>query len=356
MTHFPSRLRKSHLGLLLAAGLLSAPLRLAAPPAAAQTASSTSGKPTLIANSKKYKNTGEKPATGRAGSATLSARALLNKKDGDNRTTDLEVTTLAEFDTGATAPGNIDKVQFKPLDQNGNAIYAKNFTGLTGSGPFKAQANGLAHKQQLQVQGNISGIDPKRTGVVTVVANVVLRPDLSPTSLGAPAKTVVNTPVNISAVVTELNQDVGAKADAVLLVGGAEVDRARRIFVDAGGVVTAAFTHTFDSTGTKSVEVRVEGVTPGDYDAANNSKSATIEVVSSSNMSFGAYAEDLGFNHSGTWDNKGKDGSRNLVYDDVGEWAQSGWYQNARVDAWMPKAVTFPLSMKAVHKTGGPKW
>src|SRR6202043_1510616 len=75
-----------------------------------------------VSSSKHYRNSGVGNATGRAGSATMSARALLGK-DGN---TTVEVTTGA-LDSPATPPGSFSKVQYKPLNSTGNALFAQNF-------------------------------------------------------------------------------------------------------------------------------------------------------------------------------------------------------------------------------------
>lgn len=240
----------------------------------AQTAQSTLTKPQLISNTKKYRDTGLPSAKGRSGSATLTARALLGK-DGQ---TGIEMTT-GTLDDATPAPGQIIKAQLKPFNKDGETIYARNYTGLNGGGRFAVTVNDLRRAQQLQVQANVTGIDPARTDVVTVVETVKLRPDLAASNLAAPAKAVVNTNVGFSVVVRELNGDVGAKANVVLYVDGREVDRADGIWVDANGTVSAAFTHTFTSEGVKQLEVKVERVTPGDYNPADNSVTGSIEIV-----------------------------------------------------------------------------
>lgn len=257
----------------LAASLLALPLAGAA---RAQTAGNANfSKPRLISNAKKYRDAGLPAASGRSGTASLTVRALLGK-DGQ---TSVELTTGA-LDSAAPAPGRIVKAQLKPLNAGGEAAYSRNFPNLAGGGAFATNVNDLRRGQQLQAQANVTGIDPNRTDVVTVVETVKLRPDLSAVSLSAPGRAVVNTAVQLTAVVRERNGDAGARANVVLYVDGHEADRAEGVWVDAGGTVSVAFTHTFKSEGARQLEVRVERVTPGDYDAANNAAAASVEVVS----------------------------------------------------------------------------
>jgi len=77
----------------------------------------------------------------------------------------------------------------------------------------------------------------------------------------------------------ERNGDVGARASCVLYVDGTAVDRVDGIWVDAGGVVSCAMTHSFSTAGTHALEVRAENVRPGDYDDANNRATASIQIV-----------------------------------------------------------------------------
>jgi hypothetical protein len=279
----------------LAFALLVLPLKNTAH---AQTGQATLSKPQLISNTKKYRDTGLPSAKGRSGSATLTARALLGK-DGQ---TNIEMTT-GTLDNATPAPGQIVKAQLKPINNNGSTMYVRNYQGLTGGGRFALATNDLRRAQQLQVQANVTGVDQGRTDVVTVVETVKLRPDLYASNMVAPAKAIVNTSVSFPVVVRELNGDIGAKANVVLYVDGREVDRADGIWVDANGTVSAAFTHTFTSEGVKQLEAKVERVTPGDYNPANNSVTGSIEIVPPTvKLSYYASATDQGWDSHFTSD------------------------------------------------------
>src|SRR5215213_139927 len=109
-------------------------------------------RPQLVPAGRKYQDKGLKPATGRSGSVSLTARALMGR-DGKSL---VEMTT-GEFDAQAPPPGNINRAQLKPLDENGEALYARNFTGLTGGGYFRTTQDDLQRGQQVQAQANIGG-------------------------------------------------------------------------------------------------------------------------------------------------------------------------------------------------------
>ena len=247
-------------------------------------AAATAGRPTLVRNAVKYRDLGAKPATGRSGTSTLAVRALLGK-DG---VTDLEVTT-GTFDPPA-APRPLTRVQVKQLDAAGRPLRTLNYNGLTGGGTASFRFDGLARGAALQVQGNVT--EGKRTDVVTVTAAVQRRPDLR-VRLEAPAQVRVGFPVNLVATVSEVNGDVGARADCVLYVDGTEVDRASGIWVDAGDAVACAFTHVFTSTGPKRVRVEAANVSPADFDPADNAAEATVQVTGGgSDFNYSAQAED----------------------------------------------------------------
>ena len=227
--------------------------------------------PAAIPNAVKYRDAGHKPATGRSGGATLTVRALLGR-DG---TTDLEV--LAGAASGS-APVELKKVQLKLFEADGSHLATTNHNGLaTASAVFPL--DGLVRNTPLKVQANIEGADGPRTGVVTVRDVVKLRPDLAITALSAAPSTMTDLPTTFTAVVRELNGDVGARADCVLDVDGAPVDSAEGIWVDAAGTVSCAFAHTFAAPGTFTVRARTVRADPGDYDPGNDSASRTIVVL-----------------------------------------------------------------------------
>jgi hypothetical protein len=309
----------------------------------------SSPKPARIPATQRFSDHGLHPATGRSGSASLSVRALLNK-DGK---TDVEMTTGVMDQQDPPPPGHIRKAQLKPLNQDGDPIYTRNYNGLTGGGYFATQVDGLSHLQQVQVQTNIDGIDGRRTNVVTVVETVKKRPDLAVSNL-APGSGRVGVPLNITVLVSELNGDVGATANCVLYEGETEIDRAQGIYLDAGTVVTVAFTHTFTTAGTKQLEVRLEQINPGDWDGANNSVAGNIVITQpNDNLSYNASISDQqgSFLHSETH----KQGDHDPLYGFLAEYGNTNDVQNAsqsvHLDGIALKNSAFPYSF-AVNETG----
>jgi hypothetical protein len=233
-----------------------------------------------VNSSKQYRQSGVGNATGRAGAASMAARALLGK-DGN---TTVELTTnpaaLTNFDAPGTPPGAFSKVQFKPLTQLGNALYAQNFTANTTTGYYKFVTPSAYRAEQVQVQANITGIDRNRTDVVTLVETVKRRPDLVVQNLMFKSSAPVNQAVNISANVVEMNGDAGATTTCVLAIDGSNVDSVKNVYVDTGGSVSCAFAYTFTTTGTHSIQVSATNVVPADWDTSNNSASGNISIVS----------------------------------------------------------------------------
>jgi len=230
--------------------------------------------PERISNTTRYRVSKPSVAKGRSGSATLSTRAL-RRKSGE---TDVELST-ADLDENAAPAGSISRVQIATTDARGRRQMVKEYNDLAANGGYVAFTyRGLARGQALQVQANVTAIDGARTDVVSAAPTVKLRPDLFVERLSAPAKAVTGVPVVITAAIGELNQDVGSRAACVLSVDGIEADRADGIWIDAGGLVSCAFTHTFETTGTKSVSVQVPDAVPSDYDTNNNAATTSIVV------------------------------------------------------------------------------
>jgi hypothetical protein len=237
-----------------------------------EVASVSARRPTRFANTIKYRDKGKKHARALAGVASLEARALLGRDGG----TILDISTGAI--DGAPGAGVLSKIQLKLYAPDGALQTTTNYKGLS-TPVYQLTLPGRVRGSRIQVQGSIVGIDGKHADVVTLNETVKLRPDLSVDRITAPAQSRVRMPVNISAMISEQNGDVGARADCVLAVDGVEVDRAHGIWVDAGRSVSCLFSHVFPATGTKRLTVSAISVSPGDWDPANNSAAVMIEIV-----------------------------------------------------------------------------
>jgi hypothetical protein len=232
--------------------------------------------PERISNATPYRVSKPPVARGRSGTATLTSRAL-QRKTGE---TDVELST-GDLDANSAASGSISGAQIATTDGRGRRQMVKEYPNLEGNEGYLAFTyTGLPRGQAIQVVAQVVDVDGARTDIVSAAPTVKLRPDLFVQRVSAPSKTVPGVPVVITATIAELNQDVGARASCVLSVDGIEGDRADAIWVDAAGLVSCAFTHTFATPGTKSVSVQVANVTPSDYDTANNAAATPIVVRS----------------------------------------------------------------------------
>ncbi|HEX2122669.1 MAG TPA: hypothetical protein VHL59_13600, partial [Thermoanaerobaculia bacterium] len=201
----------------------------------------------LHSNAIKYRDAGQKPATGRSGDATIEALALRGK-DGMTEVT-------------VTSNGSIDKVQLKFHDQTLN--YA-------GSGStFTTRLAGLGRRTPIDVQANVSDAEPARTGVVSASETVRMRPELAMQYVAAPPHALAGAPVHIVADVGEQWGDVGARTTCVLLQDGIEIDRAENIWIDADRIVACEFATVFPpNSGTVTLQVSLRDTMPADYDTS----------------------------------------------------------------------------------------
>jgi CARDB len=227
-----------------------------------------------VPSSKHYRESGVGNATGRSGSAHMTARTLLSKDGGAT----VEVTT-GTLDSTGTPPGSFRKIQFKALSPAGDPLSVQNLFPPTATGYYSFASPLLHRAQQIQLQANIAGIDGNRTDVVTVVETVKLRPDLAVANLSFPSSAFANQPVNISANLVEMNGDAGATTTCVLAIDGNNVDQVRNVYVDAAGSVSCAFAYMFTTTGGHTIQVSATNVVPEDWDTNNNSNSGTIEIT-----------------------------------------------------------------------------
>ena len=305
------------------------------------------GGPPRHPNAVKYRDQGHKPATGRAGSAQLSSRALLGREGAVH----LELTT-GSFEGAGTPTGQITHLQLKHLaDQQ--VRWTKNESGLRAASLERSFA-GLRRGDQLQVQANIR--TPRgRTGVVTVGDVVRLRPDPYIRELTAPTHAQVGQAFVLNAVVAERNTDVGARTDCVLYVDGTEADRANGIWVDAGGVVTCSFMPSFSVAGTRVLEVRLANVRPADFDPDSNSRSVTVEITEpTEEVSYVAWAS--------SWEETYYDlysRTTRTAWDGTSGSVSESWYlsngprQSAVLTGAVGGELVFPLSIRLEHVTGG---
>lgn len=304
--------------------------------------------PVFQPNSNHYADRNPSAVTGRSGSASLASRALLGK---DGKTT-VDVTTGTIG--AATAPGQISKLQFKGLRSDGTAAFTLNYSGMT-TAIQSYTLNGLTRGQPLQVQGNVRGIDGKRTDVVTISDTTRLRPDLA-AGVSAADKAKINTLVGITGKITEANGDSGATTDCVLYVDGVEADRANGIWVDSGDEISCAFTYQFTTLGSHELKVTAANVNPGDWDLANNTATKSIEIVAAEtkmNYWFQASEQNYHYYYHYTGSYRYSDGTYAETSDWDNENLQDQMYQNVYMNTWSNQTATFPLTVTGAESSDG---
>jgi hypothetical protein len=227
--------------------------------------------PGFKANTQKYREKNPAGAKGRAGGATMAAR-MLYAKDG---TTLLEATT-GEFDAPTSPTGDFTRVKAIAYDSNGVEMFTFN-NQVAGGSYFQQALSGLSPGQPFAVQGHVRTTARKNTPI-TITTSVQKRPDLAAQRIIVPSRVPTNIPVQIVAVIAELNGYIGARTDCVLYADDVEIDRSSSIWVDSGDSVSCAFSPTFATLGPVTLKVSAQTVTPGDWDAANNTLERQVEV------------------------------------------------------------------------------
>ena len=306
-------------------------------------------------NAQKYRDSGIKPATGRSGAAAITAIAAANIAGQ----TLLEVRSFRNGDL-TTPLGSIAKLQVKAFAPSGQLLFTTNDNNLAAN-PFTASYTGLVPGVTFQVQANVRGIDGRRTDVVTAVGVPLVRaPDVAVTGVTAPVTALVGMPTVVSATVGELNGDLGARGDCVLYVDGAEADRASGIWVDAGDVVSCAFTVTFTTVGNHALDVRAENVSPADYNRSNNAAPASVQVIAPSTSPtapaarYYASASDLVFTVRDSFMTRWTFvPSGQLFQLIVSDRDDSGRMQEAAFNATIGTAVSFPLTRVELAQASG---
>jgi hypothetical protein len=321
-------------------------------------------RPTLVSTAVKYRDRGGKPATGRSGNAVVDALALLDKEG----TTTLSVTTRHATDWWRS--GYIRQAQIKASSPDGKHKFTRNLGGFEEDappipapapiplsqpqGPFPGslQFQGLGRGDQLQLQAHVAGLDGQRTDVVTVTESVKRLPDVR-VEMSAPAEVETGTPVNIMAVVSETNGDMGTYTTCELYVAGQLADQAAGVWIDAGDAVTCAMTWTFAAPGTFPVQVRVS--TAGrEWDMANNADSATITVHGESPRFYtsGSFTQSTRVD-SVLQEQSWRDGPSGLAGESVYEEVNAQAHQYGSLYAFMPMQLPGTLSVHASMSTGG---
>jgi hypothetical protein len=312
-------------------------------------------RPALVSTGVKYRDRGGKPATGRSGNAVVNVLAMLDKEG----TTTLSVTT--RHATEWWRIGYITRAQVKASTPDGKHRFTRNMNGYAEVEPYTWPPDrftgelffkGLGRGDQVQVQANVGGYEGERTDIVTVTETVKRLPELR-VEVAAPPEVRTGTPVNVVAVVSEINGDMGAYAECELYVAGRLSDRAQGVWVDAGDAVTCMMNWSFASPGTFPVEVRVN-TNNLEWDRGNNADSVTIRAEGDAprfqtSASFSQSIQVDSILRVQSW----RDGRAGLAGEFIYQEVNDRSHQYGSMYAFMPMQLPGALDVRASMSTGG---
>ena len=292
-----------------------------------------SSRAALIPNIVKYRDRGHRPALTRIGTLSLSVSALVGR-DG---TTDVELTPGSG--PGQPVP-SVAVAVIKTYAPDGKHLSTDVYRDAPGE-PAVFSIAGLARDGRVRVLAQLRTPASPRGGHVDVDQIVKLRPDLSVRDVQAPSKTWTQTPTIITARLSEINGDVGARATCRLELDGAPVDSAADVWVDAGGDVSCTFALTLTDAGTHTLGVRATRVSPDDWDPGNNLATASVDVARDVAMDYDAIAVDDTIQQVRTWfrDFTTGGGYHEQARDSSGT---AGRTQRASLTAYTREPLTFP--------------
>jgi len=212
--------------------------------------------------------------------ATKAAYALQIQALEGPTFTDLYVNT-SPTTAAITALSSLKKVQLKTFDKNDNLIYTQNYNdGIAApNGSADIQLTNVSRHQPLQTEVLVQNDQTTNTEVLKAQGIVLLRPELSVDKIDTMSTAYVNTPISVSTIIKELNGDLGANFTVQILNGNNVLDEANNVQVAAGGTQPVAFALKFSQPGTYTLRALISNVQPGEYDAKNNEKDFTIQVI-----------------------------------------------------------------------------
>jgi hypothetical protein len=175
-------------------------------------------------------------------------------------------------------PTVLKKIQLKTFDADGILVSTRNVVDRPAPGGAATLELGqVPRNRRVEADVLVQSGEPERTFVVRGFTKTLLRPDLVVTGLTAPKQSLVGAPVTVTAVIEELNGDVGATANVGL---SAVPGSAEPVEVPRGGEVTVTFENVaFGTAVPVDLKVEVKGAAPLETDDTNNARSARIDVT-----------------------------------------------------------------------------
>lgn len=173
----------------------------------------------------------------------------------------------------------LKKVQLKIYAADGSLDEVRNLLDVPSPGGSADVGLGQLERGRLvEADVLVQTGSPPRTYVLRGEAITRLRPDLVVETVNAPAQTLTTRPVDVHADIAELNGDTGAAARVSLLWGPSLLGTAE-VAVPAGGRATITFPDVALTQAARlDLTVLVGEAVPGETDATNNDRAATVDV------------------------------------------------------------------------------
>jgi hypothetical protein len=181
---------------------------------------------------------------------------------------------------GCAEATSLEKVQLKIYAADGSLDDVRNLKDVPApGGAADVDLGPLERGRLVEADVLVQTGTPPRTYVLRGEAVTRLRPDLVVEAVNAPAQTLTTRPVDVHADVAELNGDTGADA-RVSLLWGPSLLGTTTVTVPAGGRATVSFEDVPLSTAARlELTVLVGEAAPGETDATNNDRAATVDVT-----------------------------------------------------------------------------
>ena len=182
-------------------------------------------------------------------------------------------------------PAIAQHIQIKSLDLLGRTRWSANAAkvplvlGPNNSSTGDLQYSDLLRHQNIQAEVQVQSCQGNNMLVLRQQGVVLLRPDLTVTSVTAPESAPSGIVVNIAASIAEMNGDLGGTGSVYLVEGPNVLDKRDWIGVGPSGQAIVFFSTVLGALGTHHLKIVIGNETPSDYDGSNNEKQFAIEVV-----------------------------------------------------------------------------
>ena len=221
---------------------------------------------------------GEKgKAHGKVEPYSMSVTALKGSE-----TTDVCVTFTTD-DAEFPVPDLIKKLKIKVRNQDGDAVYVRNYFDVPISGNQACIAvPDLYPLMSVEIHALLKKSKKVDTEVLRASTTVLFRPDLTIEQVNAPDQTGPDVPFSVSVLVQENKFQTSATAVVSLYDGETQLATVPGVLVNAGGQSSVIFSGiVLSETGTHDLTARISDSVPGEYDVTNNDYQFSILVSSS---------------------------------------------------------------------------